>query len=174
MNYKVIKINVLDQKSIDDALEQIEEYKKRLSDKTEEFLHRMQSEGIDIASMKFMNADYAGMNDSLVIGEDEDKDNVAVVATGSCVLFIEFGTGLLAGQHPENQGFYPGSYGKHQGSNPKGWTYTGSTGTSPDGTYWVKAGTVHTYGNAPNMCMYDTVKELKTHIQDIATEVFDG
>lgn len=179
MKDKVVNVNVFDKDSIDEAINELERYEKWLNDKTELFVQRMADEGVEIASINFEDAAYAGTNDVKVHMKNIDSKNVAVVAVGAAVLFIEFGTGLNMGEHPERPaGYYPGSYGNGRGSSEKGWFYKGEIGNAPAGTGeaiiqdLADRGFIHTYGNPANMSMYMTVRELVDKTQKIASEVF--
>ena len=105
-----------------------------------------------------------------------DRNKAAVVAIGSSVLFIEFGTGVkYPDSHPEagKFGFEHGGYGHHLGRLEKGWRYQGDPGTNGEVIATGKhAGEIHTYGNPANMSMYYTVRELEEKFEEIARRVY--
>lgn len=173
MSKRVIKVK-LTEKSIDNAIKELNNYKKWLKDCTEKFLQALGEEGVEIASAKFQKAVYDGTNDVSVSLENRDEEKVAVVAVGGAVLFIEFGTGVkYPDNHPEagKNGFVRGGYGYHLGRLEKGWRYKGDPGTNgvPDKNH---PGEIHTYGNPANMSMYDTVRELEEHFEEIARRCY--
>lgn len=175
MSRRVIKV-ALSEKSVDEAIRELQRYGKWLLDCTEKFLTALGEEGVQIAAVKFQQAEYDGTNDVSVSVEKRDKDKVAVVAVGSSVLFIEFGTGIkYPDSHPEagENGFAHGQYGHKLGGMKKGWRYRGDPGTHGEIiTTGKHAGEIHTYGNPANMSMYLTVRELEEKFEEIAKRCY--
>lgn len=175
MSKRVIKMELSD-KGIDNAIKELNKYKKWLKDGTEKFIKALGDEGVQIASAKFQRAVYDGTNDVSVSVETRDTNKVAVVAVGGAVLFIEFGTGVkYPDSHPEagKNGFDRGGYGYHLGRLEKGWRYTGSPGSNGEViTEGKHAGEIHTYGNPANMSMYQTVRELEEKFEEIARRCY--
>ena len=153
----------------------VEEYQRWLKDRSEKLLDRLAEEGYQIASAKFAQVVYDGTNDVSVSVENRGANTRAVVAVGSSVLFIEFGTGVVyPDDHPEadDLGMKRGEYGKGHGKQTS-WGYYGEPGTNGE-LREKKNGSVVviTHGNPANMAMYETVKELEMHLRDLAKEVF--
>lgn len=175
MKKRVIKVE-LSQKGIDKVIKELNDYKKWLKDCTEKFLKALADEGAQIATAKFQRAVYDGTNDVKVSVENREENTVAVVAVGSAVLFIEFGTGVkYPDNHPEagKNGFTRGGYGYHLARLKNGWRYTGNPGSNGEViTSGEHAGEVHTYGNPANMSMYQTVRELEEHFEEIARRCY--
>ena len=175
MSKRVIQMK-LNPTSIDNAIKELEAYKKWLTKKTSEFLKALADEGMEIASVKFSNAQYDGTNDVSVSVEERGDNRVAVVAAGSSVLFIEFGTGIRYSEaHPEatEHGMIRGEYGYKLGRLEKGWRYKGDPGTNGEViTEGKHAGEVHTYGNPANMSMYLTIRELEDKFEEIARRIY--
>jgi len=172
---RVIKVE-LSEKGINQALKELENYKKWLKDCTEKFIKALGEEGVQIASAKFAQAQYDGTNDVSVAVENRENNKVAVVAVGSSVLFIEFGTGVrYTESHPEasKNGMVRGEYGYKLGRLEKGWRYSGDPGTNGEVISEGKhAGEVHTYGNPANMSMYQTVREIEDKFEEIARRCY--
>jgi len=172
---KVIKVPLTEQ-GINNAIKELNKYKKWLKDRTEKFVKALGDEGMQIAKAKFQTAQYDGTNDVSVSVEQRGDNKVAVVAIGGAVLFIEFGTGIrYPDNHPEaaENGFVHGEYGYKLGRLEKGWRYEGSPGTNGEViTSGKHAGMVHTYGNPANMSMYQTVKELQEKFEEIARRIY--
>lgn len=138
-------------------------YKIWLRRKANELSKRLAEIGVEKANMYFSEAIYDGIYDFEV--HYEPRFNGCVVrASGEKVLFIEFGAGLIGDGHPEaaENGMGPGTYNPSSGNwkNPSGWWYSGFDGSR------------HTYGNPPNMPMYNTVKELEAELDRVVQEVF--
>ena len=142
----------------------LKERKKWLEEKGNELARRLAEMGALKASFGFSSVIYTGDEDHEITVEQIGDMAYKVKATGSTVLFVEFGTGLIGYGHPEPQGLGPGTYpGKDHWNDPNGW--------------WLprdKAGghSAHTYGNPPNMPMYNSVKELKQELARVVKEVF--
>lgn len=176
MKKRVIKVK-LTSAGIDQAIRELEDYKKWLVTKTKEFLKALGEAGVEIANAKFKDATYAGTNDVSCHIEERGDGKVAVVAIGNAVLFIEFGTGVkYPNSHPEagKHGMVHGEYGYKLGRLKDGWRYTGDPGNAgqviPAGE--PHAGEVHTYGNPANMSMYNSIRELEEKFEEIARRVY--
>ena len=175
MKKRVIKVTLSEQ-GIEKAIQELNEYKRWLSEKTKEFLKALADEGVQIASAKFVKAEYDGTNDVSCSVEERGENKVAVVAVGNSVLFIEFGTGIkYPDTHPEagKNGMVRGTYGHGLGKLEKGWRYEGEPGSHGEViTEGKHAGEIHTYGNPANMSMYQTVRELEERFEEIARRCY--
>lgn len=137
---------------------------------------RLADYGWGDATMRFAKAVYDGRND-VVIGEPMwvDEKTLKITASGHAVCFIEFGTGVtFADDHPKMHelGFARGTYGKGHGKQ-RTWGYYGDPGTNGQEVL-TKSGrkVVLTHGNPANRCLYETTKDMKSRIADLAREVF--
>lgn len=162
---------------IDKAIKDLESYKVSLIAKKREFLTKLAEIGIETATIGFSNAIYDGDNDVVVQKTPEwiDENTLQIVASGTTVLFIEFGTGVhYTEQHPkaDELGFTRGTYGQGKGSQDM-WGYYGSAGTNgivrtkADGSYVVL-----THGNPPARAMWEASEQIKSRILEIAKEVY--
>lgn len=160
-----VVINPLDQKSVADALEQVQKYKKDFLVKEQEFVRRLAEIGVRVAKAGFSTADYDGIND-VSVSMVQTKNGYSVVASGETVGFIEFGTGV---KNPEwdntDMDYTPpkhGTYGKGQGKNPRGWWFKQNEGGRAR----------HTYGNPPAEAMRTARDEMVERVAHIAREVW--
>lgn len=157
---KTIKVE-LSTKSINNAIKEVEKYKRWVLEKETELRTRLAARGATVASIQFSRAIYNGGKDVSV--RVDDTGSVAVIyAEGASVAFIEFGSGVKYGYgHPQAAefGVGPGTYpdGKGHWDDPKGW--------------WFGSGQ-HSYGNPPAMAMYQAVQVMTEEITTIAKEVF--
>jgi hypothetical protein len=175
---RVVKVP-LTEEGVANAIRELEDYRTWMQERTRAFLKALAAEGVEIASCKFHWAVYDGTNDVTVEMEDRGKNRVAVVAVGSAVLFIEFGTGTKTwpDNHPEAHelGMIRGEYGDRRGQH-KAWVYRGEAGTN--GVPVIKGkkdkdlNRIKTYGNPANMSMYQTVNELRERFEELAKEAF--
>lgn len=151
-----ITVNV---QGIDEAIRRLQEY--NLEQKTRELCRRLAQYGLVLAEASYGGAAYDGEKDVSVDVQETDN-GYKILATGGTVLFIEFGAGITYGYgHPQADefGYGPGTYpGKGHWDDPQGW--------------WIPKGGGHTYGNPPSMTMFNTAKDIRGEIANIAREVF--
>lgn len=167
----------LSQSSIDDAIKQIERFKSQLNTKTQTFVSKLADKGLNVANVRFANAQYAGTND-VTCRVDADGSKATIIASGSAVAFIEFGTGV---SHSEYGGTLPagvgkhGTYGKGYGKRKK-WGYYGDPGNAGTVIGESDKGTlVSTSGNEPAMAMWGAVEEMAAQVEATWREVWsDG
>lgn len=161
---RIIHLDPFDPASVQAAIKEIEDYKKWLEGKAQELVKRLADMGVVNVSLGFARAVYTGDKDVDVTVEQRDANTYAIVASGETVLFLEFGAGVIYGYgHPnptvDGTAMGPGTYPSDNGhwNDPKGW--------------WIPGGG-HTYGNPPSMTMYQTGKDLRENLEQIAKEVF--
>lgn len=136
----------------------LDEYDKWLERKSKELCERLAMMGAMRASANFGVIKYDGPEDHSISVEQRDGGYV-VIASGSTVLFVEFGSGLIGYGHPEAHGLGPGTYpGKGHWDDPDGWYYAHGKKSR---------------GNPPNMPMYNTVKDLERELERLVREVFE-
>ena len=173
-----IKVRLSDA-GLRDAERQIQVYKATLNQKAQEFAKALAQKGIDVATVRFANAQYAGDNDVTVERDPVQTPNgFAIVAHGKAVAFIEFGTGAhhngYGGELPPGVGAH-GSYGKGQGANRR-WYYYGDPGNA--GTYVDtvpgKGQLNYTSGNEPAMAMWGAVEEMASQVEATWREVWSS
>ena len=162
---------------VDDLISRLKAYRKTLEDKQHHLLEELAKIGIDVASVKFQTAQYDGENDVVVNNSPEwvGENKLFITATGNAVMFIEFGTGVhYSEQHPKaaELGAVRGTYGQGKGSRDS-WGYYGSPGTNGRVVKETDKGTVVlTHGNPPARALYDSTKEMRDKIKQVAREVF--
>ncbi len=162
---------------IDSLINKLKSYQKTLQNKQHRLLEELAKIGIDVASVRFETAQYDGENDVVVNKSPEwvGDNRLFITATGHSVTFIEFGTGVhYTEQHPNavSLGFARGAYGQGKGSRDS-WGYYGSPGTNGRIIKETDKGSVVlTHGNPPTRAMYDSAKEMRNQIVNIAREVF--
>lgn len=150
---------------ISKAIRELNDWKKWLLEKTDEFLKELANEGVQIASARFESAIYDGYSDVTVHMEERDENTVAVVGVGKTVLMLEFGSGVrYPDDHPEagapntlHGSWSEGEFGKGHWANPKGWFYAHGK---------------RSYGNPANKCMYRTKSDLQNRFEQIARRIF--
>lgn len=178
-----IKVRLSDA-GLRDAERQIQEYKTTLNKKAQEFAKALADKGLDVAKVRFANAQYAGSND-VSCHVEQNGAACSIIAEGKSVAFIEFGTGVThqgwgaAGTVgplplPDNIGEH-GTYGKENGKH-KRWYYYGESGNA--GTYVDtvpgKGQLNYTSGNEPAMAMWGAVEEMASQVEATWREVWSS
>ena len=159
-----IVIDPFDQKSISEAIKELDRYKRWVQEKEEILRQRLAQLGASVASIEFSRAIYNGTNDVSVRVEDNGS-KATIFAEGSAVLFIEFGSGeKYGGGHPDagKFGYGPGTYsdgpdGKGKWNDPNGWYFAHGQ---------------HSFGNPPAMAMVHARDAILEQLTAIAREVF--
>ena len=151
--------------SINEAIKEVAEYKKWVEEKTKRLIEELAYIGAKEATVRFSSAYYTGNND-VGITVSPIKNGWKIVASGSAVFFIEFGTGVYYNgfepyPDPRPKGIVGiGEYGKGKGKNDY-WWYSDDTGSSK-----------FTRGTPAAMPMYHASEEMGREILRIAKEVF--
>lgn len=173
-----IKVRLSDA-GLRDAERQIQEYKTTLNQKTQKFARALAQKGIDVATIRFANAQYAGDNDVTVEHDPVQTPNgFAIVAYGKAVAFIEFGAGVVhtayGGELPDGVGEH-GTYGKGNGQH-KRWYYYGESGNAGTPVKQVdgKGQLNYTSGNEPAMAMWGAVEEMASQVEATWREVWNS
>lgn len=171
-----IKVRLSDA-GLRDAEHQIREYETTLNKKAQEFAKSLADKGLDVAKVRFANAEYAGSND--VSCRVEQNGNICtIIAEGKAVAFIEFGTGAhhngYGGQLPPGVGAH-GSYGKGHGAQRR-WYYYGEAGNAGTPVKQVdgKGQLNYTDGNEPAMAMWGAVEEMASQVEATWREVWNS
>lgn len=151
-----------------DLLRDLKAWPKELEGKGEELCRKLAEAGAEAAKITYAGARYDGPDKEITVQcEKREGGAVAIVATGSAVLFIEFGAGkTYGGGHPgaAKYGMGPGTYpippGKGHWNDPNGWYLPKEKGGG------------HTYGNPPAKGMWEAQKTIEDVIAEAAREVF--
>lgn len=159
-----IVINPFDNGSIDNAVKELDRYKRWVQEKEKVLRQRLAQLGMNVSSVEFSQATYNGTNDVSVRVEDNGR-KATIFAEGAAVLFIEFGSGeKYGGGHPEagKFGYGPGTWsngpsGKGHWNDPHGWYYSHGK---------------RSFGNPPAMAMLHARDAIVEQLTAIAREVF--
>ena len=178
-----IRINPLDPDSIDKAVRDLAEYRKKLNARITKFTAALAEIGRQRAEERFASAEYDGNNDVRVTA-DETENGWVINADGAAVCFIEFGAGIHYNTSNAN---YPanrplglseiGTYGKRHGSEDS-WKFIDETGlaeTKGGGKMiTTKSGQtlIITHGNPAFMPMYYASNLMRQEIVKLAKEIF--
>lgn len=167
---KKIRIS-LSEKSIRNAINEIEAYKRQFIERNEVFVRRLAELGIPIIDQNIAAAQGdsdKSHNTYIKINSFGSYSEAKLVVEGSDLLYIEFGAGIRyngsagTSPHPKGEefGYTIGSYGKGQGKNDF-WFYYADTGE-----------TVMSHGTEATMPVFRASQEIIQNIRRIAREVF--
>lgn len=171
-----IKVRLSDA-GLRDAERQIQEYKTTLNQKAQELARALADKGLDVAKVRFANAEYAGSND-VSCRVEQNGNTCTIIAEGKAVAFIEFGTGVshsvYGGELPAGVGEH-GTYGKGNGQH-KRWYYYGESGNAGTPVKQVdgKGQLNYTSGNEPAMAMWGAVEEMASQVEATWREVWNS
>lgn len=171
-----IKVRLSDA-GLRDAERQIQIYKATLNQKAQEFAKALADKGLDVAKVRFANAQYAGNND-VSCRVEQNGNTCAIIADGKAVAFIEFGTGVMhsayGGKLPDGVGEH-GTYGKENGKH-KRWYYYGESGNAGTPVKQVdgKGQLNYTSGNDAAMAMWGAVEEMASQVEATWREVWNS
>lgn len=179
MSLEDFHIDLSDPDWYEDAVNAVNSYRSEIESKCTKVMGRMKDEGVRIAEDGYATALYTGTNDAAVYINTIDDYTFTLLAEGTSVLFIEFGTGILNADDPAARGDLivnsgivgHGEYGKGRGANPDGWKYRGARGTAPD-TYHLGGNLYTTIGHVANSVIHRTKIKLEETYEKIAKEVF--
>lgn len=147
--------------SINEAIKEVAEYKKWVEEKTKQLIEELAYIGAKEATVRFSSAYYTGNND-VGITVSPIKNGWKIVASGSAVFFIEFGSGV----------YYNGSE-PYPDPRPKGIVGIGEYGKGKGkNDYWFAPKIGFTRGTPAAMPMYHASEEMGREILRIAKEVF--
>lgn len=171
-----IKVRLSDAE-LRDAERQIQVYKATLNKKARALAFRLSWLGLEVAKIRFENAEYAGSNDVKCHINQKDK-TCTIVAEGKSVAFIEFGTGAhhngYGSELPSGVGAH-GSYGQGKGAGRR-WYYYGDPGNAGTPVKQVdgKGQLNYTDGNEPAMAMWGAVEEMASQVEATWREVWNS
>lgn len=171
-----IKVRLSDA-GLRDAERQIQAYKATLNQKAQELAKALADKGLDVAKVRFANAQYAGSND-VSCHVEQNGATCSIIAEGKSVAFIEFGTGVMhsayGGELPDGVGEH-GTYGKENGKH-KRWYYYGESGNAGTPVKQVdrKGQLNYTSGNDAAMAMWGAVEEMASQVETTWREVWNS
>lgn len=166
----------LSQKSIMDAVKQLQEYKELIKRKTSIFVQRLAELGIETIDVRKNNsrgdADVSDLQSYVWLDYKGSSVMATLVLAGKDVAFVEFGAGVHyntsagSSMHPKGMelGMTIGSYGKGQGKNDFWFYYDEGTGKVEK-----------SYGTRFAMPVGSAAEVIRHRFINVAKEVFsDG
>ena len=169
MPKRKISINLFGNKSLSNAIRQIQDYRKDFPRKVQILIDRLSKEGLQVvqSTMESIPSEEKGSYYTEIINNSKGEIiGAAIRLTGDKVLFVEFSAGITYGTSsyplPSGDKYGMGTYpGKGHWDSPYGWWYVDEQGNKH-----------HSYGNRAYMPMYHAEQAIIMQIKHIAREVF--
>lgn len=160
---KKIKMT-LDPASIQQAIDEVQQYKKQLKDRLNELMTMLVDQGVEIAKVQIasMDAVYTGDLQNSIEGAFDPGTGIGIIKAGALyAVYVEFGTGVVGAGSP-----HPA---------PEGWKYDmNNHGESGWWYFNTRDGKWHwTQGMKSRPFMYNTARQLETQCIQLAREVFN-
>ena len=160
----------LNQKSIKEAIDRIEKYKKEITEKSYEVARLCAERGVDIAKVNVlaMDAVFTGeLVDTIHLVKGDEEGVFFVVADSEHAVFVEFGTGHTGKKYP------------YKGDLPQGYKYVSGKQILANlskgvyGWFYPIQGEIYfTEGMSSRPFMLNTEIQLEREIVGIVKEVF--
>ena len=162
---KSFEADVLDPNSLDEVLFFLSGYAEWATKKGKELCRRLAEIGAEVARINFAGG-YIDGNDDVTVTVEPTSGGYQIVANGESVCFLEFGTGVAAGNGYDTSVINP-----PVDISPASWSSTKGT------KEFARYGSWHHNGQkyemtTPRMGMYHAVKEIERQLPFIAEEVF--
>ena len=161
----------LSEASIDNAIEQVESYKKKVKENTKQLVEEAATTLEEYAAFELSKHVWTGETLASLRKEFSRNSMTARVLVGGAAVWLEFGTGVVANGvsagtyvHPKASelGMQPiGQYGWHHGSYSTGWYYYDEEGRRR-----------HTYGIPTTMFMYHSAQNVARDLPEIGRRLF--
>ncbi len=161
-----INANIFSTKSIERAISKLEACGKEFQQKQDILLRRLAELGANTANNHYSSGGIDD-NDSVTVTITPIDNGYVISAEGKDVYFLEFGTGLAAGNGYDTSVISP-PVDISSGS----WSRTKGTGEFERYGSWHHDGRRYTM-TVPRMGMYFAVKEIQAQLPSIAKEVFN-
>lgn len=169
---RVIKVE-LSPDSIDDAINEIEQYREGLENKLKIFVGTLTQKGVKVAKMAVV-ASRGDSTDAYVDYTVDSTSGEIITATiflqGTEALFIEFGAGIayntgqqhpMAGEFGYGVGTYPSKHPPNKAMNPGYWWYKDENGQKQ-----------RSIGTEATMPIYKASETVRNNIIKEAINVF--
>lgn len=169
---KVIKCK-LDVDSIDNAIKEIQAYKKSITDKVEDLMNALLQDGLAESAQRLASTagdSHDAVTNKQIVLKTEDTVVATIFLEGPDALFIEFGAGIYynnGNSHPKAAefGYYIGSYPSehppNRAINPGYWWYKGDDG-----------GKHLSFGTQASMPIYYASESIRNNAVQRAIEIF--
>lgn len=158
-------INIFDPSALTKLINDLEQMKKDFEDGKETLLNRLSDVAIGTAEMHYASG-FIDDNTDVVVTSQPIKNGRKIIASGKDVCFLEFGTGVAAGNGYDTSVIEP-----PVDISPKSWSESKGTKEFARFGSWHHNGKKYTM-TTPRMGMYHARLEVERQTPQIAKEVF--
>jgi hypothetical protein len=172
MKKRILKCNILSEKSINNLIKSLEDYADSLEVKAKLFAQKLAEKGVEVARLQITSLD-AIFSGELIrsihteeISNENGKAIFAVVADSEHAIYVEMGTGMIGAENP-----YPGKLPAVYAQGAYGKANMERTGKY----YWFyqrDSNWYYTEGMPSRPFMYNTSLELYRIVENVAREIF--
>lgn len=149
-----IRLNAFDTASVNSAIAELQQLRSEQDTKIQEICLDIAQTGAVRASLDFARTPYDG-NKDVSLSVEAIPFGARLIASGSSVLFLEYGSGAKYGYgHPQPNGYGPGTY------NPLSDNWKNRNG-------WYYAHGQKSWGNPPAMAMWNAEQLMRDRAQDV-------
>lgn len=160
---KKIEINPFDEKSVKDAIRELNELKKKYKQLEQQICFELAEIGSRVAQRIYDRWSSAWDNKRVEVVAVKTATGASILANGESVCFLEFGSGVTAnGKTIEGYTFTPGS-----------WSSTLGSGQFSELGFWYWNDTKYRYIPAAN-AMQSAIAVMKDHTKEVVERVMKG
>jgi len=154
----VAKIQMkLTTRSIEDAIREVKEYKRKLNDRVKALIRELVDKGVEIAKaqVRELGAVYTGQLEESITGFFDEETGLGIIRT-DCpyAIYVEFGTGVVGKRNPHPEPIEGWQYDVNEHGD-KGWWYFNERDQK---WHWTK-------GMVSRPFMYNTLQLLRAEAE---------
>lgn len=144
-------------RSIEDAVREVKEYKRKLNDRVKALIRELVDKGVEIAKaqVRELGAVYTGQLEESITGFFDEETGLGIIRT-DCpyAIYVEFGTGVVGKRNPHPEPIEGWQYDVNEHGD-KGWWYFNERDQK---WHWTK-------GMVSRPFMYNTLQLLRAEAE---------
>ena len=144
-------------RSIEDAIREVKEYKRKLNDRVKALIRELADKGVEIAKaqVRELGAVYTGQLEESITGFFDEETGLGIIRT-DCpyAIYVEFGTGVVGERNPHPEPIEGWQYDVNEHGD-KGWWYFNERDQK---WHWTK-------GMVSRPFMYNTLQLLRAEAE---------
>lgn len=144
-------------RSIEDAIREVKEYKRKLNDRVKALIRELVDKGVEIAKaqVRDLGAVYTGQLEESITGFFDEETGLGIIRT-DCpyAIYVEFGTGVVGERNPHPEPIEGWQYDVNEHGD-KGWWYFNERDQK---WHWTK-------GMVSRPFMYNTLQLLRAEAE---------
>ncbi len=144
-------------RSIEDAIREVKEYKRKLNDRVKALIRELVDKGVEIAKVQVreLGAVYTGQLEESITGFFDEETGLGIIRT-DCpyAIYVEFGTGVVGKRNPHPEPIEGWQYDVNEHGD-KGWWYFNERDQK---WHWTK-------GMVSRPFMYNTLQLLRAEAE---------